>query len=298
MSNNTNNTNNINYNSMELVQNYYREKQSCCSRHCNYDNQINKNLEVIIKNIYKNVNIEEKDKELMLIRYINIIKKIEKKYRRYSRYYTFTSLFTSIASILVTAFISINNLDSLSNLRSTILWWISWSLSLSIALLNSVSSFYKWDRKYLLMFKVFYKLEQEIWMYLELVGPYSINSNGGIIDHKNKLSLFYSRIELIYKRVNDNLLDIEENDQDDKDALKTQKNNGTSEQLENNSIENLNQNFIRVSKKTEFPKVIKDVKDVKDVKDETLENLSDDIKIIITNKEKGKEEINKYKENV
>jgi hypothetical protein len=75
MSNNTN-TNNINYNSMELVQNYYREKKSFCSRHCNYDNQINKNLEVIIKNIYKNVNLEEKDKELMLIRYINIIKKI------------------------------------------------------------------------------------------------------------------------------------------------------------------------------------------------------------------------------
>ncbi len=223
----------------------------------------------------------------MLIRYINIIKKIEKKYRRYSRYYTFTSLFTGIASILVTAFISINNLDSFSYLRSTVLWWISWSLSLSIAILNAISSFYKWDRKYLLMFKVFYKLEQEIWMYLELVGPYSVNSNGCIIDHKSKLSLFYSRIELIYKRVNDNLLDIEENDQDDKDALKSQKNNGTSEQLENNSIDNINQNFIKADEKKDF---------IKKSKDDTLENLSDDIKIAVVSK--GKDEINKYNENV
>ncbi len=297
----SNNTNNINYNSMELVQNYYGEKKSCCSRHCNYDNQINKNLEVIIKNIYKNVNLEEKDKELMLIRYINIIKKIEKKYRRYSRYYTFTSLFTSIASILVTAFISINNLDSFSYIRSTVLWWISWTLSLSIAILNSISSFYKWDRKYLLMFKVFYKLEQEIWMYLELVGPYSVNSNGGPIDHKTKLSLFYSRIELIYKRVNDNLLDIEENDQDDKDALKSQKNNGTSEQLENNSIDDLsrnaNQNFIKASKKVNdrIENLSGGVEASKKV-EERLENLSDDIKVTISNKDK--EEINKYNENV
>ncbi len=278
---------NNNYNSMELVQNYYAEKRSCCSRLCGYDNQINKNLEVIIKNIYKNLSLDEKDKELMLIRYINIIKKIEKKYRRYSRYYTFTSLFTGIASILVTAFISINNLDSFSYLRSTVLWWISWSLSLSIAILNAISSFYKWDRKYLLMFKVFYKLEQEIWMYLELVGPYSVNSNGCIIDHKSKLSLFYSRIELIYKRVNDNLLDIEENDQDDKDALKSQKNNGTSEQLENNSIDNINQNFIKADEKKDF---------IKKSKDDTLENLSDDIKIAVVSK--GKDEINKYNENV
>jgi hypothetical protein len=167
--------------------------------------------------VYKNINLSNSDKELMLIRYISIMKKIESQYRKNSLFYTWSNLFTSIASILVTAFISINNLKSLSYSVSVSLWWMAWSLALGISLVNTIGSFYKWDRKYLLLFKIYYKLEQEIWMYLELVGPYTNanknNNNNNHNNHKNKLKLFLSRIESVYKRNNNNYIDIEESEQ-------------------------------------------------------------------------------------
>ncbi len=221
----------ISYNSYEFIKSYVNENKSCFGK-----SMIEKNIDRIIIIIYKNINLEDKDKEILLMRYINIFKKIEEKYRKNSKLYTLSTLFTSISSILVTAFISINNLKDSCNPSTTVLWWLAWSLSLGISLINTIGAFYKWDRKYLLMFKVYYKIEQELWMYIELVGPYS-NKNTSLLqnnanEHKNKLTLFLARLELIYKRVNDNLLDIEENDQDDKDALRSCKNNNSDQLVE------------------------------------------------------------------
>ena len=245
-------------NSYEFVTNYFKDKNTCFSRL--FTNETNKNIKRIIDIIYKNIDLDDNDKEILLIRYINIIKKIENKYKKNENYYTMSTLFTGIASILVTGFISINTLDTLKNNineLSNSLWWVTWSLSLSISLINMMSSFYKWDRKYLLMFKIFYKLEQEIWMYIESVGPYrkkqNLEDNKKI--HKINLSLFYSRIEFIYKKVNDNLLDIRDNEQDD-NANKTNKTNNI------NNINNINEekiidihtennNFIKIDKKDE-----------------------------------------------
>ena len=232
--------------SYEFVTNYFKEKNTCFSRL--FTNETNKNIKRIIDIIYKNIDLEDNDKEILLIRYINIIKKIENKYKKNENYYTMSTLFTGIASILVTGFISINTLDTLKNNineLSNSLWWVTWSLSLSISLINMMSSFYKWDRKYLLMFKIFYKLEQEIWMYIESVGPYRKKKNleDNKKNHKINLCLFYSRIEFIYKKVNDNLLDIRDNEQDE-NANKT-----TEAKIID--IQNENNNFIKIDKKEE-----------------------------------------------
>ena len=310
----------LSYNSYEFVQNYFEQKKTCCAKYCNNKNEINKNLERIIKLVYKNIRLEERDKEILLIRYINIIKKIEEKYHKHSKYYSMSTLFTNISSILVTAFISINNLKETSTSMTSVIWWLAWTLSLGISLVNTIGAFYKWDRKYLLMFKVFNRIEQEIWMYLELVGPYSCKGLNNQNEHKNKLALFLAKLELIYKRVNDNLLDIEENDQDDKDALKSHKgatasemplldNNSESNQTNNtNNSTNLpkeengeskekkdtsNNSFIKFSAKTkEIDNGRKNTLSV--LKEDSFPNLSDEEgKLKVTAK---KEDINKYKE--
>jgi hypothetical protein len=233
-------------NSYNFVNNYFKEKNTCFSRL--FSNETNKNIKRIIDIIYKNIDLEDNDKEILLIRYINIIKKIENKYKKNENYYTMSTLFTGIASILVTGFISINTLNSLNNNineLSNSLWWVSWSLSLSISLINMISSFYKWDRKYLLMFKIFYKLEQEIWMYIESVGPYrkkkNLEDNKKI--HKININLFYYRIESIYKKVNNNLIDIHDNEQDENANKKTNNTKIIDIQTDNNT------NFIKTDKK-------------------------------------------------
>lgn len=282
LTNNTNsltNNNNERHISIDFVRQYFVDRQTCYQKCCKNNNDTNKNIERIINLVYRNVNLDDKDKELLLIRYINIIKKIESKYRKHSAFYTWSSLFSSISSILVTALISINNLADTFSSASTAIWWMAWSLSLGISLVNTIGTFHKWDRKYLLMFKVFYRIEQEIWMYLELVGPYkernpNATPNNG---HKNKFGLFMTRLELFYKRINDNLIDIEENEQDDKDT-KNNSNNSEQNYFENsdvgaNSNEINNTNFIKLNNVNN-----KNIgkKTMMIIKDDSLINLSDD----------------------
>ena len=157
------------------------------------------------------IDLNEFDKHLLMGRIIDIYTKIEHKYNRYSRYYTFSILTTTIASILTTTFLSLNNTFK----NSLGLYWTTWSLSLLISVVNAFSTFYKWDRKYILLFQVLSKLEHEIWTFIELVGIYHISKSKntfGEYYHKERLKLFMHRIENISKTLNKNLIDLEEND--------------------------------------------------------------------------------------
>lgn len=202
------------YNSKDYIKKYYAERFKKWW-FLNKLTEIDKNLDRIIDWLYRHTDLDDSDRELLLMRYINIIKRIEKKYRTQALYYTYSSIFTSTASLLVTALISINNLGSNIPAVASGLWWASWGLSLGISLINTIGSFYKWDRKYLLLFRVFSKLEQEIWMFLEQVGPYNNKNRNDNNNHKDKLNLFYTRMEFIHKRASENILDIEENEKED-----------------------------------------------------------------------------------
>lgn len=209
----------IDYKSHDFIREFYdQHRDKCFFGLCSNSSELDKIINRIIEMIYKNINISDRDKEILLIRYIGIVKKIERKYKRHARYFSWASIFTNTASILVTALISINNIDRTNETTTQSLWWASWILSLLISIVTTLGSFYKWDRKYLLLYKVYTKLEQEIWMFLELVGPYRVNSNTGD-GHHEKLPAFYARLELINKRANDNLIDIEE-EQEEKDIPK------------------------------------------------------------------------------
>ncbi len=227
------------YNSKEYIKKYYQERFKRWF-FLNKLTEIDKNLDRIIDWLYRHTNLDDSDRELLLMRYINIIKRIEKKYRTQAIYYTYSSIFTSTASLLVTALISINNLGSNIPEVANGLWWASWGLSLGISLINTIGSFYKWDRKYLLLFRVFSKLEQEIWMFLEQVGPYN-NKIRADNNHKEKLNLFYTRMEFIHKRASENILDIEENEKEDnKDNMSRVNKQETSSNYESPVLQNKN----------------------------------------------------------
>jgi len=135
----------------------------------------------------------------------------ERKHKRYSMFYSLTILFTTIASILTTTFLSLNQ----SVKQYPQLYWTTFTLSLCVSIVNALSSFYKWDRKYFLLFEISNKLETEVWSYIELIGSYK----GKLSTHREKLKLFLSRIEALSNTLNKNLLSLEEKD-DDKVALK------------------------------------------------------------------------------
>lgn len=158
--------------------------------------------------IYRRTDLDTASCELIMLRFGRIFKTIRSRMHRAGIIHSLSTLFTGIASLVVTACISINNTNTAAP-HSELLWWGSWILSLSISVISVFASFYKFDRKYLLLFSTFAALDREMWMYLELVGHYAPDFDLGHTTHSDRLPLFLYKMERVHKRLNDSLLEIE-----------------------------------------------------------------------------------------
>ena len=208
----------MNNKSLEYSKNIIKTMQIKNMFGCIAKDKLDQSLILVTDWLYQRSNLSDKACELIIFRYARLIKRIRILYLDYTFYHTFSNLFTSIAALLVTALISVNKFTT--DHYSEISWWLSWILALLISIINTLSTFFKWDRKYILLLQIYNKMEQEIWMFISLIGPYASFDEEEVSTHKLKLRIFLARIELANKRLNDNLLDIEENDQDDREMLR------------------------------------------------------------------------------
>lgn len=187
----------------------------CCKKKDNLDKKL-----FIIYSILENLDtLTIKDKNLILSRYIPLIRYVRNKYILFSKYYSISSLFVIISSILITLLTPIINSNSV---YSSFLVYIISILSFLVSVTNGFSTFFKWDRKYILLFKIYNKLEQEIWLFIEGVGIYKLEQNQ---THKDKLTIFLSKIEIYNKRLSDNLIELEIKDDINNNNNKTIQNN-------------------------------------------------------------------------
>ena len=223
----------INYNNMDLIPiNYF--KYNWFKDFCD-NNYIIKDFSVLY-DIIESLNLTNFEKNLILIRFRRINIFCIKNYKSISNYYTKSKLFIIICGILNPSLLSINN--NQEEKLYTFLFWTVWSLQLLVSLVTSFVSFYKWDKKYFLYSSYKSKINQEIWLYLELTGKYGLpiettietqqiednneqNKNNIIevpANHKNKLNLFLERIEALFKKLKDFDLEIETNEDESKES--------------------------------------------------------------------------------
>lgn len=241
----------INYNNMDIIPiNYF--KQNWFKDFCD-TNYIIKDFSVLY-DIIQSLNLTNFEKNLILIRFRRINIFCIKNYKSISNYYTKSKLFIIICGILNPSLLSINN--NQEEKIYTFLFWTVWSLQLLVSLVTSFVSFYKWDKKYFLYSSYKSKINQEIWLYLELTGRYGYpiettietqqienneQSKNNIIDipanHKNKLNLFLERIEALFKKLKDFDLEIETSEEESKESrnhkryLKKKKNPDNSPEI-------------------------------------------------------------------
>ena len=172
----------------------------------------NVKLKKIIYQLSK-VDLDPNDKELVMARVINLYSNFDIKYNRYSKFYTMSVIIVLISSILVTTLLSLNDKPSCDSTANEI-YWTTFTLSLIVSIINSFSAFFKWDRKYILLFQIINQLEHEIWTYIELIASYKVSN------HNDNMKLFLTKIELLSKNLNKNLVDLEEKDKDNDKSIK------------------------------------------------------------------------------
>lgn len=208
---------NLNLN-MDLIPiNYFQNK---CFENCCHENYTIKDFKILY-DIITSLNLSNLEKNLIIVRFRRINLYCNQNYKSISNYYTKSKIFIIICGILNPSLLSINN--NQDEKIYTFLFWTVWSLQLSVSLITSFISFYKWDKKYFLYSSYKSKINQEIWLYIELTGRYSsiygIENKDNIIEptHKNKFNMFMERIEYLFKKLKDSDLEIETTDEDSKD---------------------------------------------------------------------------------
>lgn len=168
--------------------------------------------------------LTDRDKVLVQLRFKRIGNYVNKHFRKISRYYNWTKVFVICAGVVNPAILSIQKADS-----SEYLFWIVWGLQLAVSLTTAIQSFFKWDKKYYLFHSYRTKIIQEMWLFLELTGPYADDN----ATHKEKLNDFLLRIEVIYRKLKDSSLEIESQTEEERKGKvnkKTEEEQSGSEQ--------------------------------------------------------------------
>lgn len=145
-----------------------------------------------IHDAIKELKIDSQKKLILKNRFLYLIN----KYKSYSIYYI---IFYDVGRCIVTiGSISIPALLSTEYyIERNISFWVVWSISLLVSLVNGYITLFKLDKKYYSNIATIEKLVCEFWQYMALCGKYS-GAYGHIIPtHDNQFVFFTNNIERI-----------------------------------------------------------------------------------------------------
>jgi hypothetical protein len=152
---------------------------------------MNKELNYISSTI-ENLKIDSNKKLILQARFLYLLEKYKSKVKYYLIFYDTGRLFVTVGSISIPALLSIENyIDKITA------FWLIWSISLFVSLINGYITLYKLDKKYFSTITTIEKLSCEFWQYVSLCGKYS-GAYGHIIpSHENQFIFFANNIERI-----------------------------------------------------------------------------------------------------
>ena len=145
-----------------------------------------------INTTIKNLKIQSEKKHILQARFLYLLEKYKIKLKYYLIFYDTGRLFVTIGSISIPALLSIENyIDKITA------FWLVWTISLFVSLINGYITLYKLDKKYYSTITTIEKLSCEFWQYVSLCGKYSGSYGHTIPSHENQFIFFANNIERI-----------------------------------------------------------------------------------------------------
>ena len=169
---------------------------------CNLNFCPNQNVIVNFDKIYKLIigipSLSNYEKNLILLRFNEILTYCSKKYNSVSKFYRLTQIFIIASSIINPALLSIN--INQNNPFYQQIFWTVWILQLMVSLVTGYISFFKWDKKNFLFNIYKTKINQEIWLFIGLTGK-NYSTNNGEYDHSKYVNTFLNRLENLHTQL-------------------------------------------------------------------------------------------------
>jgi ribosomal protein S27E len=199
--------------------NTFNRYSSCCNYFCKQT--IIDDFDKIYELIINLPSLTTYEKNLILIRFKAILTYCEKNYNVVSKLYNISRMILMTCSIVNPALLSINN--DANNPNYIIIYWVVWCSQILVSLITGYTGIFKWDKKNLIFNAYKTKINQEIWLYIELSGTNykKINnseeySEYGECNHAIYLNKFLTRLEMFYTQLKCSELEIEAKKDDDK----------------------------------------------------------------------------------
>ena len=126
-----------------------------------------------VTSIVQDLDLDEFQKKILFKRYIRQVAIYEKRTKEFGITYNAFRTVVTVGSILLPAFLSIQNDDD----YSTNIYWTTWGISIVITLCNGCIQLYSLDKNYITFSYIVEKLKTEGWKYFQCSGHYKFKTH-------------------------------------------------------------------------------------------------------------------------
>ena len=148
-----------------------------------------------ISEMIENLQIEPYKKRVLQDRYLSLLDNFQIRANRLSCMFYTSRVIMTVGSILVPAFLSIQNSS-----YQTQIYWVTWIISILVTLCNGLMTLFKLDKKYYFIYTSFELLKSEGWQYMGLSGRYCPKDVPTVPTHENQFLAFFHMTEKIKMR--------------------------------------------------------------------------------------------------
>ena len=149
----------------------------------------------VLFNLFDTLDIEPYKKSVLQERYLNVLQNFQMRATRLSFIFYSARIIITVGSILVPAFLSIQN----SSYQMQI-YWTTWVLSIFVTICNGLITLFKIDKKYFFINTTLELLHSEGWQYIGLSGRYAPKDAPVPPTHENQFLVFFHMAEKIKMR--------------------------------------------------------------------------------------------------
>ena len=147
------------------------------------------------------------EKNIIKYRYIDVVTNAENDYRRTCIMFILLTNIISIAGVFITGLISLDRLKIINENAGTALFWIVWSLSISLTLSNKWLYSFNIHKKYVLNVTILEKFYTEGWSFVSGIDRYK-----NLTDYNARFKLFCARVERIKMKSLESMPEMESNE--------------------------------------------------------------------------------------
>jgi len=145
--------------------------------------------------------LTQHQKDILVFRFTNVLRNYKRRSCLYAGWFHTLRFLVTVGSLIVPALLSVNFDTTCDPKVYTILYWVTWTLSLLVTTSNGVITLFKVDKKYYMLHTIYEQLQSEGWQFMELSGKYSgFYTPNHTPTYENQFKYFCHAIEKIKMR--------------------------------------------------------------------------------------------------